>query len=64
MICEKQEVKMREPDLEVVNRTLSVTVQKQELELRRLRDALLDAARSLDLARWYSAADRAREAAR
>ena len=55
---------MREPDVEVVNRTLSVTVQKQELELRRLRDALLDAARSLDLARWYSAADRAREAAR
>lgn len=54
---------MREPDLESVNRALSVTVQKQEREIATLRRALLDAARRLELAGWRQSADIARDAA-
>lgn len=54
---------MREPDLETVNRTLAVTVQKQEKELAMLRRALLDAADKLDRAGWRQSADLARDAA-
>jgi hypothetical protein len=45
----------REPDIEVVNRTLSVTVQKQEKELAHLRGALQCAAMQLEQ-RLYAAA--------
>lgn len=54
---------MREPDLEAVNRALSVTLQKQEQELARLRKALLSAADNLNTAGWHRAADLARDAA-
>lgn len=53
----------REPDLGAVNRTLSVTVQKQEREIAMLRRALLEAAEKLELAGWRQSADLAREAA-
>lgn len=51
------------PDLEAVNRALSVTVQKQEREIALLRKALLEAARKLELAGWRQSADMARDAA-
>lgn len=51
------------PDLNTVNRTLSVTVQKQEKEIAMLRRALLDAADKLDRAGWRQSADLARDAA-
>ena len=54
---------MREPDIEAVNRALSVTVQKQEREIATLRRALLEAARKLELAGWRQSADIARDAA-
>lgn len=54
---------MREPDLEAVNRTLGVIVQKQERELAMLRRALLDAAEKLELAGWKQSAALARDAA-
>ena len=61
---------MREPSLEAVNRALSATIQKQELELkgqdatiRSLRRALLSAAEKLELANWHQSAAEAREAA-
>lgn len=61
---------MREPDIEAVNRTLSVMLQKQEAELkqqdatiRSLRRALLSAAEKLDLAGWRDSAGDARDAA-
>ncbi len=54
---------MREPDIESVNRALSVTVQKQEREITTLRRALLEAARRLELAGWRQSADIARDAA-
>ena len=55
---------MREPpDLEIVNRTLSVLVQKQERELRTLRLALLNAADLLDLAGYRQSAAETRDAA-
>lgn len=50
-------------NLEAVNRTLSVTVQKQESEIALLRRALLEAARKLELAGWRQSADIARDAA-
>lgn len=53
----------RDPDLETVNRTLSVTVQRQEREIKNLRRALLEAAQKLELAGWRQSADLAREAA-
>lgn len=53
----------REPDLDVVNRALSVTVQKQERDLARLRRALLTAAELLDRAGYRQSADMARDAA-
>lgn len=53
----------RDPDLETVNRTLAVTVQKQEKELAMLRRALLDAADKLERAGWRQSADLARDAA-
>ena len=54
---------MREPDLETVNRTLSVTLQKQERELAMLRRALREAADKLERAGWCQSADLARDAA-
>lgn len=54
---------MREPDLEVVNRSLSVTVQKVQAENSSLRKALYEAAAQLERAGWYSSAEKAREAA-
>lgn len=54
---------MREPDLETVNRTLSVTLQKQERELAMLRRALREAADKLERAGWRQSADLARDAA-
>jgi hypothetical protein len=54
---------MREPDLESVNRALSVTVQKQERELAMLRRALREAADKLERAGWRQSADLARDAA-
>lgn len=53
----------REPDLEAVNRALSVTVQKQQKEIATLRRALLTAAEQLDRAGWRQSADLARDAA-
>lgn len=50
-------------NLEVVNRTLAVTVEKQEREIALLRKALLEAARKLELAGWRQSADIARDAA-
>jgi uncharacterized protein YllA (UPF0747 family) len=55
---------MREPpDLEIVNRTLSVTLQKSLQENAMLRRALLDAAEKLEKAGWRQSADLARDAA-
>lgn len=61
---------MREPDLEVVNRTLSVMVQKQADELKQaeklvamLRRSLLTAADQLERAGWRQSAEIARDAA-
>lgn len=54
---------MREPDLEAVNRALSVTVQKQERELAAMRKALLTASENLKLAGWHRASELARDAA-
>jgi hypothetical protein len=45
----------REPDLDVVNRTLSAVVQKQEKELAHLRGAMQCAAMQLEQ-RLYAAA--------
>ena len=53
----------REPDVDAVNRTLSVTVQKQEREIAVLRRALLDAADKLERAGWRQSAELARDAA-
>lgn len=53
----------RDPDLAAVNRTLSVTVQKQERELKTLRHALLAAADLLDRAGYRQSAETARDAA-
>lgn len=53
----------KDPDLEVVTRALSVTVQKQEKELAMLRRALLEAADKLEKAGWRQSADLARDAA-
>lgn len=53
----------RDPDLETVNRTLAVTVQKIEKENAMLRRALLDAADKLERAGWRQSADLARDAA-
>ncbi len=54
---------MNDSVLETVNRTLSVTVQKQEKDIARLRRALLDAAELLDRAGYRQSADMARDAA-
>jgi len=54
---------MREPDIEAVNRALSVTVQKQEREIATLRRALREAADKLERAGWRQSADLARDAA-
>ncbi len=51
------------PDLEIVNRTLSVTVQKQQREIATLRSALLNAAEILDRAGYHQTAALARDAA-
>lgn len=62
-ISQKREDSMREPDLEIVNRTLSVTIQKQEKEIARLRRELLTAADNLKIAGWHRASEMARDAA-
>lgn len=51
------------PDLEAVNRALSVTVQKQQTEITLLRKALLEAAQHLRLAGWHGASEKAKDAA-
>lgn len=61
---------MREPDLDAVNRALSVTVQKQADELKQadrrvttLRLVILELAELLDRAGYRSTAEQARDAA-
>lgn len=61
---------MREPDLNAVNRTLSVTVQKQADELKAadkrvaiLRKTLLEAAEILERAGYRTTAELARDVA-
>ena len=54
---------MREPNIDSVNRALSVTVQKQQRDIATLRRALLTAAEKLDLAGWRQSAEEARDAA-
>lgn len=53
----------RDPTPDAVNRTLGVTIQKQEKEIAMLRRALLEAAEKLDRAGWRQSADLARDAA-
>ena len=61
---------MREPNLDAVNRTLSITIQKQAADLkaadrtiRTLQAALLTAADQLERAGWRQSAELARDAA-
>ena len=54
---------MREPpDLEIVNRTLSEVVRKQEIDIVVLRQALLVAAGALKVAGYHLSAEAAMQA--
>ena len=54
---------MREPpDLEIVNRTLSEVVRKQEIDIVLLRQALLVAAGALKVAGYHTSAEVAMQA--